>query len=279
MPLLAALQHHASAPLRGLASTGGSQSAPLPPSGKRGFSRRKNAASRFPSSLTDSPVAVSAPGVATPDATLAAPDLAASPSSVGSVCLDAVDSPAGSAFGEVNCRLGSKPVQNTVLRGGQQAIFDACLTWADEVARRAARHLPRHEFPFKDMRQLGRIALWQAAAAYDPDTNVPFSAFAFMRIRGAVLMAARRHKSYKWATERTTISESHADDGAGPAAIDAAVAIERLMRVLSEQERTLVRHVYIRGLTIGEAAKSMKIRIGAARRMEEEAIERMRRAV
>ncbi|MBI5134216.1 MAG: sigma-70 family RNA polymerase sigma factor [Candidatus Taylorbacteria bacterium] len=43
-----------------------------------------------------------------------------------------------------------------------------------------------------DLRQVARFALWKAALAYDPQSNVPLFAYAHLRIRGAILDELRK---------------------------------------------------------------------------------------
>ena len=70
--------------------------------------------------------------------------------------------------------------------------------WARRVARSEWRGLPP-SFALEDLEQEAMIELWKQTKKYDPSRDVPFQAFAYRAVRGAVLMACRRRR-YKDAT-------------------------------------------------------------------------------
>lgn len=70
--------------------------------------------------------------------------------------------------------------------------------WALRVARSEWRGLPP-SFALEDLEQEALIAMWQQSQRFDPERRVPFQAFAYPAVRGAVLMACRR-RHYRDAT-------------------------------------------------------------------------------
>lgn len=59
------------------------------------------------------------------------------------------------------------------------------------IARRLARQLPP-SFDMEDLGQEGLIALWRYAQSYNPAKNDNFRGYAYLGIRGAMLMKCRR---------------------------------------------------------------------------------------
>jgi len=87
-------------------------------------------------------------------------------------------------------------------------VFENNLGWADKIARAIHRKLPP-SFDLQDLEQEARIKLWACAQRYNGKTGVPFQAFAYMAVRGAVLMSIRRRA---W-TEATFLDlmDTHVD--------------------------------------------------------------------
>ena len=70
-------------------------------------------------------------------------------------------------------------------------IFELNLSWADRIARAVHRKIPP-SFELDDLQQEARIKLWDCCQKFDAASGVPFQAFAYLRVRGAVLMSIRR---------------------------------------------------------------------------------------
>jgi RNA polymerase sigma factor (sigma-70 family) len=89
---------------------------------------------------------------------------------------------------------------NTVNAGQPACLFDHThhQEWARRVARAEWRGLPP-SFALEDLEQEAMIAMWKQSQRYDPSREVPFQAFAYLAVKGAVLMACRRRR-YKDAT-------------------------------------------------------------------------------
>src|ERR1700733_13710312 len=78
------------------------------------------------------------------------------------------------------------------------ALFREHLDWAASVGRNVARGLPP-SFDLDDLQQIAVIEHWRRVDLYDGASGVPYRAYAYLAIRGAVLMACRR-KAYREAT-------------------------------------------------------------------------------
>lgn len=87
-------------------------------------------------------------------------------------------------------------------------LFEQNLSWADKVARAVHRSLPP-SFELADLEQEARIKLWDCAQRFDTEEGVPFQAFAYMAVRGAVLMSIRR-RAYISATSEE-LFDTHVD--------------------------------------------------------------------
>jgi RNA polymerase sigma factor (sigma-70 family) len=90
---------------------------------------------------------------------------------------------------------------NEAGQAGQHAsLFDhkPNQEWARRVARSEWRGLPP-SFALEDLEQEALIAMWKQCERYNPSRAIPFQAFAYMAVRGTVLMACRR-RHYKEAT-------------------------------------------------------------------------------
>lgn len=82
----------------------------------------------------------------------------------------------------------------------QQQLFDDHVGWAKTIAHNIARRLPP-SFDPGDLNQEALIELWKRAQLYIPENErgTPFKAYAYMYVRGAVLMSIRR-RSWKDST-------------------------------------------------------------------------------
>jgi RNA polymerase sigma factor (sigma-70 family) len=63
--------------------------------------------------------------------------------------------------------------------------------WAADIAHKASHNLPP-SFDISDLEQEAYIALWRQAEKFDESRGVPFRGYAYMAVRGAVLMSVRR---------------------------------------------------------------------------------------
>jgi RNA polymerase sigma factor FliA len=77
-------------------------------------------------------------------------------------------------------------------------LIEDHLHLVDQVVNQLAARFPRH-IDRDELHGAGAAGLVDAAHRYDPDTGVPFSRYAAIRIRGAVLDATRGRD---WATRR-----------------------------------------------------------------------------
>lgn len=66
------------------------------------------------------------------------------------------------------------------------ALVEAGLPHVDRIARNVAQSM-HHMVEREDLRQVGTVALMEAAYRYDPSRNVPFEIWAMRRVRGAMI--------------------------------------------------------------------------------------------
>src|SRR5579862_4320825 len=70
-------------------------------------------------------------------------------------------------------------------------LFEEHFDWAANVGRSVARCMPP-SFDPDDLSQIAVIEHWRRVELYDRTTGVPYRAYAYQAIRGAVLMSCRR---------------------------------------------------------------------------------------
>ena len=161
-------------------------------------------------------------------------------------------------------------------------LFERHQKWAIAIARNVARKLPP-SFDVSDLEQEALIEHWKRAQLYDQQNirGTPYQAYAYLAVRGAVLMACRR-RAWKEATAEQ-ISEAELDGALQPdAQLMANQEATRTKRKLSRQRRWLlgaidelpaldaylIRRVYVDEVTVEAMAELVCIEKGAlARRL------------
>lgn len=157
-------------------------------------------------------------------------------------------------------------------------LFHEHLEWSKKIAARVHKQLPP-SFAIDDLEQEAAIALWDRAQRYEPLANDNFRGYAYLWIRGAILMKCRR-RAFKDATadelDPLTPASSH-----GPEQLLAATAAETT-HALNERKRRrwivdqlakfpkslaldayVVRRIHVDGWTIEEAAGATGLTIAA----------------
>lgn len=96
-----------------------------------------------------------------------------------------------------------------------EELFQQNIGWARAIARNIARKLPP-SFDPGDLEQEALIETWKRAERFDGDNErgTPFRAYAYMAVRGAVLMSIRR-RAWKEGTAEE-ISRDAIDTGMRP---------------------------------------------------------------
>ena len=79
-------------------------------------------------------------------------------------------------------------------------LFEEHKEWAASVGRKIHRKLPP-SFAVDDLEQKAVIAHWHCVEAFDASKGVPYHGYAYLTVRGAVLMSCRR-KAYREATHQ-----------------------------------------------------------------------------
>lgn len=101
--------------------------------------------------------------------------------------------------------------------------FEGALELVDSVARRV-RRMVEHPVELDELVAYGRAGLLDAARRYEPDRGVPFRAFAYYRVRGAMLdgvrslgrLPRRKYRLLCAAAAATRVSEGAAEDAHAP---------------------------------------------------------------
>lgn len=84
-------------------------------------------------------------------------------------------------------------------------LFHENLDWAAAIGRRLTKRLPP-SFDKDDLVQVALIEHWRRSQMYDSSTGVPYRAYAYTAVRGAVLMSCRR-KHYREATHDELVGQ------------------------------------------------------------------------
>lgn len=110
---------------------------------------------------------------------------------------------------------------------------------ARDVAPKFARHLD-----IRELEQQGMVGLLQAARRYDPETGGNFAAFAYFRIRGAIIDANRRsayreetHDSLQAIQERAGSRSSHGTGGPIETVVDTAPLADEVIAIQQAEKR------------------------------------------
>lgn len=161
------------------------------------------------------------------------------------------------------------------------------MDWAADVARKAAMALPP-SIDVEDLTQVAQIALWQAAQKFDESQGVPFRAFAWQPVRGAIYMSVRR-RSYREATH-DELPDAITDHRMNPEAAmiraeeeaEGANLIKWLtqhVHELAPAEAYLVRRAYLDGVEIAELAACWHMETPDMRKRINAAVRSLRRDV
>jgi len=138
----------------------------------------------------------------------------------------------------------------------RQALFSENVSWVRGIARSVKKTLPA-SFDFEDLVQEGLIEMWRRAQIYDPTVNDSFQAYAYMAVRGAMLMKCRRRHWLDATADRVHASAAdHRPFGVAAIEMQRARAVEDIE---VEAQRTAVltaaeslaedqRHVIVRTL-------------------------------
>jgi len=184
--------------------------------------------------------------------------------------------------------LASQPPPNASAPDGDQAdrvneLIQSNLAWARGIARRALAKLPP-SVDLDDVYGPALVALWRAAAAYQPGYQmpgyahpVPFRAWARRRVWGACLASSRR-RAYREATH-----EALGDHIAAPADAEQGASRRQVMTLLrrarsamTPQQRRLMALCYSRGLSIGEAGAWLGVSQSRASQIHSAALTQIR---
>lgn len=171
-------------------------------------------------------------------------------------------------------------------------LFREHIDWVVSIAESVARGMPP-SFDVEDLKQLARIEHWRCVQRYDPSRGVPYRAFAYFAIRGAVLMGCRR-KHYREATHEE-LSLDHADNSAradvallrreaqrnvlGPRARRKLDKVRAALGNLSAVDAYLVRRVYLEDADEEALSKLWNIDSKAMGRRLRAAVGKLKRSV
>jgi len=179
----------------------------------------------------------------------------------------------------------TQPARSTHTR---LALYEREAAWAEQIARAASDRLPR-VFELADLRQIARMALWQACLGYDSaregtlrDAGSHWRAYAYPRIHGAVMMSVRRHR-WREATDWVALPAGGSAPAVSPAqeceaaraqlSLLLAGAVERLPL----HERTIVDRYFVRGWSIAAIARQYHTSAATVYRLRRRALVILRR--
>ena len=133
--------------------------------------------------------------------------------------------------------------------------------WATSIARSIARRLPP-SIEADDLVQVAMLATCQAQDSFDLQRGVPFTAYAYPRVRGAVLMSIRgrtwREATHEEMPEVETAGWIPAfDDEIGGAELVAIV--ERCLGELPQRTAQAARWVWLYGQNTLDVARAMGV--------------------
>lgn len=156
-----------------------------------------------------------------------------------------------------------------------EALFEKHLEWADRVARKVWRGLPP-SFDLDDLEQEARIEHWRQVPLYDPARGLPYQAFAYRAVYGAVQMACRR-RHYRDNThaplslrqidarlrpDEMLLAREERRNCSGPREWRRMSKVLRCIAALPPEEANLVRRVYLEGVELKTIETELGIRLG-----------------
>lgn len=165
----------------------------------------------------------------------------------------------------------------------REELFAAHLAWAHEIARKEHRHLPP-SFDVEDLQQVAAIEHWKRTGSYDETRNNSYQGYAYLAVRGAVLMACRRRHWVAATSEELPMNQ--VDDA--PSAEEQLIAEEEghvsyleaehnraivldYIRLIPQErwwEAYLLRRVYLEGEDLRVLAANFEMEyVGLARRL------------
>jgi RNA polymerase sigma factor (sigma-70 family) len=165
----------------------------------------------------------------------------------------------------------------------RNSLIDANGALVRSVARAFIVRLPPC-FDLEDLIQEGYLGLIDAADKYDPALNVPFPAYAFYRVRGAICSSVRRSQ---WAN--ATMASIFSDGGelafepSGAPDHDADLSREQrarelraaLVEHLTPRERFVVELYFFEGETLLEAGKRIGVNNSRASQINHKALQKL----
>lgn len=127
----------------------------------------------------------------------------------------------------------------------RNTLFHDHITWVKNLARKAVRLLPP-SFETDDLVQAGLIEHWKRTAMFDPSKGVPYRAYAYLSVYGAMLMQCRR-RAYRDATcdELEPHNPAH-----NTVAVDDRLRADQAMLAAEEEQRVAGSTLYLRRLRV-----------------------------
>jgi RNA polymerase sigma factor (sigma-70 family) len=158
------------------------------------------------------------------------------------------------------------------------------------VAQAMRRRLPRRT-DIQELESAGTLGLVDAAERFEPERGVKFSAWASIKIRGAILdhLRRERHMPRKYPPDVTARLEhrvlcAHHDacmrrdaraNRTGQERVDAADTVTRLMSCLTPREQSVIRMLYFEGMNQRAIAANMCVSETLVSLAHKRALERM----
>jgi RNA polymerase sigma factor (sigma-70 family) len=142
----------------------------------------------------------------------------------------------------------------------RERLIAQCVPIVRSNARQIAQ---KWAWPIEDALSDGYVGMLEAIERYDPDSNVPFGAYARFRIRGAIIDGVRRMRRYDPTTEQFS-SESPRHLGAiarTPARPDVLFlrTMQRAIDALPGEHRRVLEMSIFDGRTNRDIAKALSV--------------------
>ncbi len=169
-------------------------------------------------------------------------------------------------------------VANRCLNETQRALAAQHVGLVESVVRR----MRVQRVQFDELLSIGRFALVDAAAQFDPQRGVPFTGFACVHIRWAVLVAMRNERKHlRRSAEGYAPCEVYALKVSEQSADELIIQRERCeglasaVHGLSDDKRSLIEEHYFAGVDL----KAMLPSYATARRRHKSALDSLRRVL
>jgi RNA polymerase sigma factor (sigma-70 family) len=159
------------------------------------------------------------------------------------------------------------------LNAKQQILAEEALQRADKIAQRYSRIFPEHVDDIKSSASYGAI---RAASSFEPDKGGVWDRWLAVCVKGEIQSCLDRPDIQRSQTLTLYALKDAAMSNDSFELVDIADSLDRLLKALPGNRRTLCELIYKCGLTITEAARSLGISRDNANRIHQSAMHTLR---